>query len=84
MLPKYNSLKSNLNHKYKEKLKEYRFWNKIEKNFIRKKGKTFTLSFPHPDYDDEFRIEAIAHSYGYKIVDEKLEADRSVYTFEKV
>ena len=46
------------------------------------------MEFPHDVFsnnvkDDELKIEAIANYYGYKIVDESLLTNKTIYEFKK-
>lgn len=80
----YNKwLKVKYKKEYKDKIKNLKYRNHIEKIFNKQKRKTFTMSFKHPEYDDELLIEAIAKKYGYEIINEHLTREKSVYTFTK-
>lgn len=68
---------------YKEQVKKIHYWDKVEKAFAGSNQHRFSRSFGHPEYDDESKIEYLAMKYGYKIVDEHLYHDKSVYVFEK-
>jgi hypothetical protein len=84
-LRKYKTNLQRITQKYKNEVKLIKYWDKIEKIFIshkKNKDKSFTYTFKHKDeYDDEFKIEAIAAEHGYKIVDEDLRHNKSTYTF---
>ncbi len=70
-------------------IKYIKYWDKVEKFFIKKKEKNideFTSSFKHElncDYDNESKIQALAYKYGYNIINEKLYSNKSLYVFKK-
>ena len=78
--------------KYKDTIESLKYWEKIEKKFIYNKNKgieNFEITFEHSQYfkgfipDDEFKIGAIALSYGYEITNEELLSNKSIYAFKK-
>lgn len=73
----------NLKNKYKQRVKEIKYWDNVERLFAKSKKEKFTQEFKHPIYDNESIIEGLAEIYGYKIVNEVLCSDKSIYTFEK-
>lgn len=87
MLKRYKKQKEKCKQTYKQKLKEIRYWNKIEHLFIknkRKKKYEFSHLFKHEFYyDDEGHIENIANTYGYKISYENITAKNTFYLFRQ-
>ena len=65
------------------------YWNKFEakcKRCMNVKKMYFKYTFIHSiytNYDDEFKIEAIADLYGFSIIDEELTSSKSKYTFQR-
>lgn len=90
-MKKYDDFRKNAKVKYINKLKEIRYWEKVEskiKKFKEKGKEEFIMEFPHDVFsnnvkDDELKIEAIANYYGYKIVDESLLTNKTIYEFKK-
>ena len=82
---KYAEHKKRARNAYKDELKQIRFWDKVEKSFRKQSGKhrCFSMSFRHPDFDNEMKIEGIARLYGFRIVGEQLYPQSSVYYFER-
>lgn len=76
-------LKAKYKKEYKDKVRNLKYWNRIERLFKKQKCKTFTMGFKHPEYDNELLIEAIAKKYGYEIIAEHLTREKSTYTFTK-
>lgn len=85
----FESAKSRVENDYKNKMKTLKYWEKIYKQMQKYKEKDlkeFTMEFKHDINDvvipdNESKIEAYAKDLGYKIVNEKLGSNLSVYTF---
>lgn len=80
--------------KYEEKVKSIKYWECVYKDFQKQKNKnveTFKKEFKHTSKifdefqpDDELKIEAYAADCGYKIIDEEIKSNKSIYTFHKI
>lgn len=85
LLFKYQTNLNRIKKKYKEDVRLIKYWNKIEKIFIKHKKNLdteFVYEFKHKnEYDDEAKIKSMASEYGYKVVDEDLRTYKSVYKF---
>lgn len=72
-------------------MSEVRYWENISKKiekFSKDSVKSFSLSFEHDlkskfAKDDELKIEALADVYGYKIINEDINALNTIYYFER-
>ena len=89
----YKLRKQKLKEKYINDLKQLSYWEKVSKVIKSKDVKNiekFSLTFPHYGLssnligDDEFKIETIAHEFGYEIYDEKLLPNKSIYYFQRI
>ena len=84
--------KERLKREYREKVKLFKYWDKVDKMFLKMRKKnieTFSYTFKHLSNifskfqpDDEARIEIYANIHGYEIIDENLSSTKSVYTFQ--
>lgn len=87
LMRRYKKRLKTLNQSYFRQLIEIWYWNKVEKMFVRKRHKgvdKFDYEFGHDPgsyYDDAGVIEAIAYEYSYKIIDEILMPNSTVYSF---
>lgn len=83
LLKKYAEYKRRAKEDYKDSLRYIYVWDEVEKKFSKQHKNEFQLSFKHPEFDNELKIEAIAGAYGFKIIDEVLGLNYSTYYFKK-
>lgn len=87
----YSKIEKKAKEKYRKQMKFSRYWNNVEKRFSKLSNKdSFSMDFKHNInsddivYDNERLITEIATFYGFKIIDEKILSNKTIFKFKKV
>lgn len=86
-MQRFGQMVGELNKEYDRKLKSIKYLEKVFKfikNAADHKVDEFVMTCPHGDgYDSEFRIESYAKEFGYKVIDEEIHSDKTIYKLRK-